>query len=173
MNKLPDVSAYFTPDIVERFVEVHQPRSAFQLAHFVVGQHDTQETQYAQCVTELQALYYTIKEVSLSMQITEIEITRLRATGDPIDELNAQIKELGLEQTRVVGTGAFRELKVLLEILETFPRYTREQIEAGQSEYWTLRLNRQEATSPNQQAIAQTKSNTSKKKILFRRVKEL
>jgi hypothetical protein len=158
MSNLPDISNYFTPDIVATFAEVHQPRSAFQLEKFVIGQHDTDEMRYYQCVTEIQALYYTIKEVTLSMQITEIEITRLRATGDAIDELKAQIKELGIEQTKIVGVGAFRELEVLLEIMKSYPIYTRQEIEAGQSEYWNKRLNRQETTSPNQQAIDQTKT---------------
>jgi hypothetical protein len=158
MKNLPDITTYFTPEIVATFAEVHQPRSTFQLERFVIGQHDTDEMQYVQCVTEIQALYYTIKEVSLSLQITEIEITRLRATGDEIDELNAQIKELGIEQTRVVGVGAFRELKVLLDLLKNFPAYTREEIEEGQLEYWTKRLNRQERVSPNQQAIEQAKT---------------
>ena len=156
MKNLPALNDYISDDIVSVFAEIHQPRSKFQLEHFVVGQHDTEEMQYVQCVTEIQALYYTIKEVSLSMQITEIEIKRLRDSGDEIDELNAQIKELGLEQTRVVGVGAFRELKVLLDTLKLFPAYTREEIEANQEEYWAKRLTRQEQLSPNQQAIAQT-----------------
>jgi len=158
MSNLPDISKYFTPDIVATFTEVHQPRSNFQLQHFVIGQHDTDEMRYYQCVTEIQALYYTIKEVSLSLKIAEIEITRLRETGDAIDELNAQIKELGMEQTRVVGVGAFRELEILLDMMRSYPIYTREEIEAGQPKYWEKRLNRQQSATPNQQAIDQTKT---------------
>ena len=154
MKNLPALTDYVKDDLVAVFAEIHQPRSKFQLEHFVVGQHDTLEMQYVQCVTEIQALYYTIKEVTLSMQITEIEITRLRATGDEIDELNAQIKELGMEQTKVVGVGAFRELRVLLDLLKEFPAYKREDIENSQEEYWTKRLTRQEH-SANQQAIEQ------------------
>jgi hypothetical protein len=157
VNNLPDIKDFVTDNLVAVFAEVHQPRSDFQLEKFVINQHDTNEMRYVQCVTEIQALYYTIKEVSLSMQIKEIEVDRLRETGDAIDELNAQIKELGMEQTRVVGVGAFRELKVLLDLLNTFPAYTRKEIEEGQSEYWNLRLNRQEKNSPNQQALEQAK----------------
>jgi len=159
MNNLPDISKYFTPAIVATFAEVHQPRSRFQLENFVIGQHDTNEMQYYQCVTEIQALYYTIKQVSLELKKTQIEIDKLRATGDEVDEIDAQIKELGIEQTQVVGVGAFRELETLLEIMQSYPAYTREEIEAGQKEYWVLRLNRQQNTSPNQQALdqAQTK----------------
>jgi len=157
MSNLPDISKYFTPAIVATFAEVHQPRSNFQLQHFVVGQHDTDEMRYCQCVTEIQALYYTIKGVSLELQKTQIEIDRLRATGDEIDEIEAQIKELGIEQTKVVAVGAFRELEILLAIMRSYPAYTRQEIEAGQPEYWHKRLHRQQEASPNQQAIDQTK----------------
>jgi len=157
MSNLPDIPSYFKPEIVALFAEVHQPRSQFQLEKFVINQHDTDEMRYYQCVTELQSLYYTIKEVSLQMQKNEIEVERLRATGDAIDEIEAQIKELGMEQTRVVATGAIREFDTLLKILEQFPAYTRKDIELNQSEYWQLRLEKQRL-SPVDQAIEQTKT---------------
>jgi hypothetical protein len=138
-----DISKYFNPDIVSRFAEVQQSRSAFQIEKFVVGQHDTPEMQYYQCVLEIQSLYYTIKEVILEMEIAELEITKLRTSQDPIDELKAQIKELGLEKTKVVGVGAFRELEILLSILNNYPRYSREDIEIAQPTYWNNRLERQ------------------------------
>lgn len=157
MSNLPDITTYFTPEIVALFAEVHQPRSEFQLEKFVLNQHDTDEMRYYQCVTELQSLYYTIKEVSLQVQKTEIEIERLRATGDAIDEIDAQIKELGLEQTRVVATGAIREFEVLLKLLKQFPAYTRQDIEMGQSRYWELHLEKQKVSALDQ-AIEQTKT---------------
>lgn len=154
MSSLSKIHEYFTPEIVATFAEVHQPRSRFQLERFVVGQHDTPEMQYHQIITEIQALYYTIKQVNLEVEKTRIEIQRLRATGDEIDAIDAEIKELGIEQTSVVAVGAFRELEVLLELKAKYPQYTRQDIEAGQEEYWSLRLERQKL-SPNQQAIEQ------------------
>ena len=157
MSNLPDLNDYFTPEIVALFAEVHQPRSDFQIEKFVINQHDTDEMRYYQCVTELQALYYTIKQVSLEVKKTEIEISRLRSTGDEIDEINAEIKEVGLEQTRVVATGAIREYEALIKLLNQFPAYTRQEIEKNQSEYWALRLDKQKM-SPVDQAIEQTKT---------------
>jgi hypothetical protein len=156
MSLLPDITKYFTPEIVATFAEVNQPRSRFQLKNFVVNAHPTPEMQYYQIITEIQALYYNIKEVSLDLQKKQIEIDRLRQTGDEIDEIEAQIKELGIEQTKVVGVGAFRELEVLLELKSQYPEYTRNEIEQGQGEYWGLRLEQQNI-APNQQAINQTK----------------
>lgn len=157
MENLPDIKSYVTDDIVALFAEIQQPRSRFQLEKFVVNAHDTEPMRYMQTVLEIQSLYYTIKTVSLELKKREIEIERLLATGDEIDAIDAEIKRLGIEQTRVVGVGAFRELQVLLDILKTFPQYTREEIEDNQSEYWKKRLDRQlqmEALGGNQATAA-------------------
>jgi hypothetical protein len=143
MSQLENIDKYFTPEIVARFAEVQQSRSAFQLEKFVVNAHDTDEMRYFQIITEIQALYYTIKQVSLQMQKSQIEIARLKSTGDEIDNLDAEIKELGLEQTKIVSVGAFRELEILLLMMKKFPKYTRKQIEEAQPEYWNKRLTRQ------------------------------
>jgi formamidopyrimidine-DNA glycosylase len=153
MNNLPDIKTYITNDIVDLFNEVQQPRSRFQIEKFVVNAHDTDPMRYVQTLNEIQSLYYTIKTVALELKKTEIEIDRLKATGDEIDAIDAEIKELGLEQTRVVGVGAFRELEILVDILKAFPRYTREDIENDQLEYWQKRLDKQlqlEALGGNQ-----------------------
>lgn len=146
MDILPfeNVEEKFTPDVLLAMAEVQQSRSNFQLEKFVVGQHDTAEMQYVQAVIELQELYYTIKTVTLEMKKTEIEIARLRATGDEVDEIDAQIKELGLERTRLIGVGAFRELDTLLKIYNSFEhKFTRKEIEEAQPDYWNKRLHRQ------------------------------
>lgn len=143
MSELSNFEQYFTPEIVQTFAKVHQARSRFQIEKFVVGAQDVPEMQYHQIITEIQHLYYTIKQASLEVEKAKIEIDRLRATGDEIDELNAQIKELDLEQTSVVATGAFRELEILLDLKSKYPDYSREDIEAAQPEYWSKRLNRQ------------------------------
>jgi len=139
-----NVEEKFTPDILLAMAEVQQSRSNFQLEKFVVNQHDTEEMRYVQTVIELQQLYYTIKTVSLELKKSEVQIKKLRATGDEVDEIDAQIKELGLEQTRLVGVGAFRELEKLLQIYNSFEhKYTRAEIESAQPEYWNKRLHRQ------------------------------
>jgi polyribonucleotide nucleotidyltransferase len=139
-----NVGEKFTPEVLLAMAEIQQSRSNFQLEKFVVNQHETPEMQYLQTLIELQRLYYTIRSVSLEMKKAEIEISRKRATGDEVDEIEAQMKELNLEQTRVVGIGAFRELEKLLSIYDSFEhKYTREEIEAAQPEYWNKRLHRQ------------------------------
>jgi len=144
MDMLPDLIAKINTPVLNAMAEIQQPRSKFQIEKFVINQHATKEMQYFQCVIEIQSLYYTIKSVSLDMQITELKIKKLKDTGDEIDNLEAQKLELGLEQTRLVGVGAFRELDILLEIFNSFEKqYTRVEIDNNQPDYWNKRLNQQ------------------------------
>lgn len=144
MESLPAITERLDATILNAMAEIQQPRSPFQIKKFVINQHTTPEMQYYQCVTEIQALYYTIKEVTLDMKISGIKMSRLRETGDEIDELEAQKIELGLEQTRLVGIGAFRELDTLINIFESFPKqFTRQEIDEAQPDYWANRLSRQ------------------------------
>jgi hypothetical protein len=136
---------YQEPDkIFNAIEEIQQPRSRFQIENFVIGQHDTKEMQYYQVCLELQDLIYKYRLACINMEKTKIEINRLRATGDEIDELTAQEKEIGLEQTLTIMHGAYRELEHLVNIWESFPKkFTREEIDAAQPAYWNNRLRTQ------------------------------
>ena len=63
-------------DIELSFIEVQMPRTPYQLERFVIGQHDTAEMQFVQVCRELEALYYTLKEVGLANKKTELEINK-------------------------------------------------------------------------------------------------
>lgn len=153
MDNLPILSEPSHP-IYLALAEIQKPRSRFQLENFVVGQHDTAEQQYKQTLIEIQALIFTIKNVGLELKKSEIELFRLRQSNDEIDLVDAEIKELGIEQTRLVMVGAIRELEDLVEIWEGFPiKYTYEELEKNQPSYWDARLTRQaqlEALGKNQ-----------------------
>lgn len=128
-------------EVEKAIAEVQQPRSRFQLERFVLGQHATEEMRYYQTVIELQDAIYKYKLAVLSVKKANIKIAKLRATGDELDELKAQQLELGLAQTSFAMVGAEREMKDLLEIFDTFThKYTREEIEAAQPDYWQARL---------------------------------
>jgi hypothetical protein len=128
-------------EINKAIAEVQQPRSRFQLESFVLGQHATQEMKYYQTVLELQDAIYKYKLAKIAVQKAELKIAKLRATGDQLDELKAQEVELGLAQTGFAMVGAEREMKQLLEIFDSFThKYTREEIEAAQPDYWQSRL---------------------------------
>jgi hypothetical protein len=129
-------------DKIEKAIaEVQQPRSRFQLERFVLGQHATPEMQYYQTVIELQDAIYKYKLAIINVKKSQLKIAKLRATGDELDELKAQQVELGLGQTQFAMAGAEREMKHLLEIFDSFKhKYTREEIEAAQPDYWQARL---------------------------------
>ena len=123
--------------------EVQQPRSRYQLVHFVIGQHDTPEMRFYQLMLEIQDTAYKLRMAELSVRKAEVEITRLMATGDEIDAIEAEEKRVGLEQTRIVMGGALREMAVLEDIFDSSQHYTRDEIEHAQPEYWEKRLTRQ------------------------------
>tara|TARA_R110002051_G_scaffold295694_1_gene361535 strand:- start:189 stop:719 length:531 start_codon:yes stop_codon:yes gene_type:complete len=130
-------------NITAAIVEVQQPRSRYQLIHFVIGQHDTAEMRFYQLCLELQDMGYKLRVAELSVRKTEIEIARLLETGDELDAIEAEEKQVGLEQTRIVMGGAEREIAILTDLFDGCQHYTRDEIEHAQPEYWQKRLTRQ------------------------------
>ena len=130
-------------NIHDAIAEIQQPRSRYQLVHFVLGQHDTPEMQFYQLMLELQDMGYKLRMAELNVRKTEVEITRLLETGDELDALEAEEKQVGLEQTQIVMKGAQREIAILEDIFNTCQHYTRDEIEHAQPEYWQARLTRQ------------------------------
>ena len=128
-------------EIDKAIAEVQQPRSRFEIERFVLGQHATPEMQYYQVVIELQDMIYKYKLAQIAVKKTEAKIAKLRSTGDEIDELKAQERELGLAQTRFTMLGAERELANLIDIWNSFEhKFTRAEIEQAQPDYWQARL---------------------------------
>ncbi len=129
-------------NIHDAIAEVQQPRSRYQLIHFVIGQHDTPEMQFYQLCVELQDMGFKLRMAELNVRKTEIEIARLLETGDELDALEAEEKQVGLEQTRIVMRGAERELAILTDLFDESQKFTRDEIEHAQPEYWQKRLTR-------------------------------
>ena len=130
-------------NIAEAIEEIQQPRSRYQLIHFVIGQHDTPEMRFYQLCLELQDMGYKLRVAQLGIRKAEIEIARLWKTGDEIDAIEAEEKQVGLEQTQIVMRGAERELAVLTDLFDESQKFTRDEIEHAQPEYWQKRLTRQ------------------------------
>ena len=130
-------------NIRDAIAEIQQPRSRYQLIHFVLGQHDTPEMQFYQLMLELQDMGFKLRMAQLNVRKTEVEIARLLETGDELDAIEAEEKQVGLEQTQIVMKGAQREIAILEDIFNTCQHYTRDEIEHAQPEYWQARLTRQ------------------------------
>lgn len=126
------------------FLEIQQPRSAFVLEKFVVGQHDTPETQYSQCVLELQVKYDNIRRAKLNKRKLEIKIDEYLKKGTEIDLIEAELVKIDMEEQDRAMLGALREFEALYAIWQAFPKkYTREDLDINQPEYWQKRLTRQ------------------------------
>lgn len=133
-----------THPIFAALVEIQKPRTKFQLQNFVVGQHDTDVQRYKQALLEFSALITNIKITELEIKKSKIQIMRLRSTADEIDEIDAEIQQIQLDQQQLSLLGMHREIQDIVGIWESFDKkYTYEEIEADQAEYWNLRLNRQ------------------------------
>lgn len=130
-------------NIGDAIAEVQQPRSRFQLVHFVIGQHDTPEMRFYQLCLELQDMGYKLRMARIAVRRSQVEIGRLIATGDELDALEAEEKQVGLEQTQIVMVGAEREVAILTDLFDESTHYTRAEIEHAQPEYWQARLTRQ------------------------------
>ncbi len=130
-------------NIHDAITEIQQPRSRYQLEHFVIGQHDTAEMRFYQLCLELQDMGFKLRMAELNVKKTEVEIARLVATGDDLDAIEAEEKQVGLEQTRIVMRGAERELAILTDLFDESQKFTRDEIEHAQPEYWQKRLTRQ------------------------------
>jgi len=130
-------------NIPDAIAEVQQPRSRFQLVHFVIGQHDTPEMRFYQLCLELQDMGYKLRIAQLAVRKAEVEIRRLVETGDELDAIEAEEKQVGLEQTQIVMLGAERELAILTDLFDESQKFTRDEIEHAQPEYWQKRLTRQ------------------------------
>ena len=130
-------------NITDAITEVQQPRSRFQLVHFVIGQHDTAEMRFYQLCLELQDMGCKLRMAQIGVRKAEVEIRRLLETGDELDALEAEEKQVGLEQTLIVMCGAERELAILTDLFDESQKFTRDEIEHAQPEYWQKRLTRQ------------------------------
>ena len=129
-----------TEDIHELAAQIDQSRSRYQLERFVVGQHHTPEMQYVQLVRELRTAVRALETAELSIEMLLAEAEELRETGKRSDAIAAVLKERGAEEKRLNLEATKREIAIMEDMLQHYPRYTREEIEAKQEQYWQERL---------------------------------
>jgi hypothetical protein len=119
---------------------IDQSRSRYQIERFVVGQHHTPEMQYVQLVRELSTLHDAYEEGLLRAEKMLAEADELRATGKKSDAIEAELKERGAASVRRGLEGTKREIGIMQDMLDGYPAFTRDEIEAAQEQYWQERL---------------------------------
>lgn len=128
----------------DAILAIQQPRTDFQLKHFVIGQHDAEPRRWLQCVLELQIKLQNLKRAGIEQRMTGRRIDALRAEGTPDALDRAELLEIDLEAQGLAIVGAIRETQALFAIFRSFPRgYTNEELNAAEADYWQKRLARQ------------------------------
>jgi hypothetical protein len=129
-------------NIKEAIKEITQNRSKYQLERFVIGQHHSPEMQYYQLCREASGVMDAIEETKLRIEKVKAQAEELRETGKKSDAIEAQIMELSIPGMEESIISSERELVFMQEMFDQFPKFTREEIEAAQQDYWETRLTR-------------------------------
>lgn len=135
--------------LLSEMQELGQPRTDFVLKHFVVGTHDRPARQRKQILDELQAMMFSLADMVDSVRLAELDIQEMEAQ-EPANDFVAKRQQISIGQKRrqiqavsLQVNGRLAECRTLLAILAKMPKYTREEMEAEEAEYWTARLSRQ------------------------------
>lgn len=135
----------------EEMVELGRMRSDFALRQFVVGQHDMPGRQRAQALAELQSLYFSMSDVYDDLECSQMELEDALEDAERTNEERARrYIEISINRLRrkilnltIHLSQRLKEVDCLLELLKNMPRYTAEQLEQEEREYWLRRLTRQ------------------------------
>lgn len=133
-------------ELLDDFQAIQMARTPEVLKRFVVGAQamDHPAQGWAQCVLELQLKYDDIRRARINAELIQDEIDELDRENTRKSRLNADLKRIDLEAQNRAMLGAVREFHALYEIYQSYGRrYTREELDASQVEYWQNRLTRQ------------------------------
>ncbi|HXE63240.1 MAG TPA: hypothetical protein VN519_06840 [Bryobacteraceae bacterium] len=123
------------------FAQIQQPRSDYQIEHFVLGQHHTGPRQYMQCVLELQIKYFNIRRAKLAYEEVLLDIQDMTELDSPRNQIALARKQVDLEEAELGLLGAFREFWTLFRLWQAFPRqYSHAELQAAETAYWHKRL---------------------------------
>lgn len=142
-NKLKEFSSKFDLGAID-FSKYTAGRTSFQLERFVMQEHDLPERKFLQLMMELKSMRDGFIGDCFEIEKLKIEIKRLLATNDEIDNLEACKKQYILRQHEENMIFREREIKTIVRLINSLPKiYTYDEIEAAESVYWEHRLTRQ------------------------------
>lgn len=142
-SKLKEFSDKFDLGAID-FSKYTAGRTSFQLERFVMQEHDLPERKFLQLMMELKSMRDGFIGDCFEIEKLKIEIKRLLATNDEIDNLEACKKQYILRQYEENMIFREREIKTIVRLINGLPKiYTYDEIEAAESVYWEHRLTRQ------------------------------
>jgi hypothetical protein len=130
-------------DIDDAIAQIQQPRSRYMLETMILGEHDTAEMRFYQCVIEISDKLRKYQLAEVSRDRLERDIERLESSSDPDADLDLREKRIEHHFLVAVMRGAARELSDLFDIYNSIPHFSREEIDANQPTYWQARMTRQ------------------------------
>ena len=143
MDNLLEFSSKFDLGAID-FSKYTAGRTSFQLERFVMQEHDLPERKFLQLMMELKSMRDGFIGDCFEIEKLKIEIKRLLATNDEIDNLEACKKQYILRQHEENMIFREREIKTIVRLINSLPKiYTYDEIEAAESVYWERRLTRQ------------------------------
>jgi hypothetical protein len=138
-----------------RLEAIQMDRSAFALAHFVVGQHDTAPRMWSQAILELQIKLENLRALELDADglALDVEEAEARTGCEGMDAQRAVIDgkraALALGALGLRALSLRREAAALYAIIMKIEEanggrpYTFEELQNAEADYWILRLERQ------------------------------
>lgn len=150
-NDLNSVDSILT-EIDSAFYDIPFGNSAFQTRAFVIAAAITPERAYKTIGLQLSSLLSNIKNNLIGKQIAEIKLEQKKEKlNDPkLDKFDKQILELEIlmEQSSLstvakLSNDSLNEFNVLYSEFKKLPKFTREQFENAEMNYYTQSLSRQ------------------------------
>lgn len=150
-NDLNSVDSILT-EIDSAFYDIPFGNSAFQTRAFVIAAAITPERAYKTIGLQLSSLLSNIKNNLIGKQIAEIKLEQKKEKlNDPkLDKFDKQILELEIlmEQSSLstvakLSNDSLNEFNVLYSEFKKLPKFTREQFESAELNYFTQSLSRQ------------------------------
>ena len=137
-------------ELLKAFKEMPQARPDYVLRELVIGQHETTEQQYAHIILELRVAYCNLQRAKIGLERIEHELEELRGKDDILSKYKYREKEIDKYESEVAVIGKLREFNCLYKLWQSFPKFTRADVNANQKEYWKRRALKQ----ANQDVIA-------------------
>lgn len=156
MNVEVEGKEKYYSDLLKQFekemVDIPFSLSKFQIKNFMENTEVTPERAYRnlglQAYEKIKAVKYNI----FQLRRMEIDIAELREriadeNTNKYEKMRAEIdieeKLDGLGYTYKLFKDAEEELKFMMELLSKYPKYTREQFETGEKEFWEIKLSKE------------------------------
>lgn len=144
--------------LTDEMVDMNPGKSAYFLQNFIVNQQDTVPARKRMALQELQIRINMIRRAQVAYHINEANIHRLASechmeqdnTKSFTEEYEYTKKRgeleylfIAQEELEMARIGALREAEALYKIATQYPKFTAEEYEADEVNYWMLRLGRQ------------------------------